>query len=103
MVTGGQPALAPAPGDWRGLGACRDEDPDLFFPISSRGPSARQMGVAKAVCGRCHVQRECLHYAMETRQDHGVWGGTTEEERNLMRRAESRARRQLARATAAVG
>jgi hypothetical protein len=35
-----------------------------------------------------------------TRQDHGVWGGTTEEERKLMRRSQSRARRRLARATA---
>jgi WhiB family redox-sensing transcriptional regulator len=88
--------VAPAPGDWRALGACRDEDPDLFFPITSRGPSARQVTKAKAVCGQCRVQRECLHFAMETRQDQGVWGGTTEEERKLIRRAESRARRRLA-------
>jgi WhiB family redox-sensing transcriptional regulator len=103
MVPGGQPVLAPAPEDWRALGACRDEDPDLFFPITSTGPSARQVNLAKAVCGRCRVQRECLRFALATRQDHGVWGGTTEEERKLMRRAESRARRQVARAAAAAG
>lgn len=109
MAPVGQPAVAPAPAsaaaprDWRALGACRDEDPDLFFPISSVGPSARQVTMAKAVCGRCRVQRQCLSFAMDSRQDHGVWGGTTEEERKLMRRARSRARRQLARATAAAG
>jgi WhiB family redox-sensing transcriptional regulator len=103
MVRAGQPALAPAPGDWRALGACRDEDPDLFFPITSQGPSARQVMMAQAVCGRCRVQRQCLQFAMETRQDHGVWGGTSEEERKLMRRADNRARRRLARATAAAG
>ncbi len=101
------PASVPGPGpgrarvsgsgDWRALGACRDEDPDLFFPITSQGPSARQVAKAKAVCGRCRVQRECLHFAVESRQDEGVWGGTTEEERKLMRRAQSRARRQIAR------
>jgi WhiB family redox-sensing transcriptional regulator len=59
--------------------------------------------MAKAVCGRCRVQRECLRFALESRQDQGVWGGTTEEERKLMRRAQSRARRQRARATAPAG
>jgi WhiB family redox-sensing transcriptional regulator len=103
MLPGGQPVLAPAPEDWRALGACRDEDPDLFFPITSKGPSARQVNLAKAVCGRCRVQRKCLRFALETRQDQGVWGGTTEEERKLMRRAQARARRQVSRATAAEG
>jgi WhiB family redox-sensing transcriptional regulator len=59
--------------------------------------------MAKAVCGRCRVKRECLRFALDSRQDFGVWGGTTEEERKLMRRAQSRARRQLARATSAAG
>jgi WhiB family transcriptional regulator, redox-sensing transcriptional regulator len=103
MVPSGQPALAPAPGDWRSLGACRDEDPDLFFPITSQGPSARQVTMAKAVCARCGVQRQCLRFAIENRQDHGVWGGTTEEERKHMRRASRRARRQLTLATGAAG
>ena len=102
MVPAGQPAVAPASGDWRAAGACRGEDPDLFFPITAEGPSARQVTMAKAVCSRCTVQRQCLNFAMESRQDHGVWGGTTEDERKLMRRAGSRARRRLSRITAAA-
>jgi WhiB family redox-sensing transcriptional regulator len=70
--------------EWLDAGACRNEDPELFFPITSSGPSARQIEAAKAVCQRCDVQDQCLHYALESHQHHGVWGGTSEEERDRM-------------------
>jgi WhiB family redox-sensing transcriptional regulator len=66
---------------WMDSGACRDEDPDLFFPVSAQGTGRTQALQALAVCRRCPVQRECLRYAVANRQRHGVWGGTTEEER----------------------
>jgi WhiB family redox-sensing transcriptional regulator len=72
--------------EWRDEAACRDEDPDLFFPIGS-GPAAQaQIADAKAICARCPVVRECLEWALETGQDAGVWGGLTEEERRQLRR-----------------
>ena len=61
-------------------GACRGEDPELFFPISAAGPALAQVRSAKAVCGRCPVQPDCLSYALIT-QPEGIWGGTTREER----------------------
>ena len=70
--------------EWLDAGACRSEDPDLFFPITASGPSAQQIAAAKAVCQRCGVQNECLHYALESHQSFGVWGGTSEEERLRM-------------------
>jgi len=70
--------------EWLDAGACRQEDPELFFPITSSGPSARQIDAAKAVCQRCRVQDQCLHYALESHQNYGVWGGTSEEERGQM-------------------
>ena len=66
--------------DWRSRGACLSADPDLFFPISPGGASQRQEKRAKAVCATCPVKAECLAFAVETRQVHGVWGGLGEEE-----------------------
>ena len=74
------------PTDWRSRGACLTADPELFFPISSVGPAQRQISQAKAVCGRCEVQQQCLSFALETGQVYGIWGGTSAEERQLMRR-----------------
>lgn len=73
--------------DWRDRAACRDADPELFFPISELGPGARQLTEAKAVCARCPVREQCLDYALDNGLDHGVFGGTTDtERRQLIRR-----------------
>jgi WhiB family redox-sensing transcriptional regulator len=73
--------------NWRSHGACVSADPDLFFPVSSGGASRRQEERAKAVCSRCAVQAECLSFAVESRQVHGVWGGLGEEELARLRRS----------------
>jgi WhiB family transcriptional regulator, redox-sensing transcriptional regulator len=80
---------------WMLRGACRDEDPELFFPISDRGISADQVRLAVAVCGRCRVRTECLRYALSSRQDHGIWGGFTEQERTAMIRRRQRVLRRI--------
>jgi WhiB family redox-sensing transcriptional regulator len=72
--------------------ACSTADPDLFFPISGAGPAVKQMIRAKAICARCQIQRECLDYALDAGSIQGVWGGTTESERRLLRRRRARAR-----------
>lgn len=73
--------------DWRAHGACVSADPDLFFPISTHGASRRQEQRAKAICAVCHVHTECLAFAVETRQVHGVWGGLGEKELRRLRRS----------------
>jgi WhiB family redox-sensing transcriptional regulator len=35
------------------------------------------------VCAVCRVRRQCLRFALATRQSHGIWGGTTEDERRV--------------------
>jgi WhiB family transcriptional regulator, redox-sensing transcriptional regulator len=70
-----------AEGDWRARAACRLADPELFFPISNAGPSLHVARTAKAVCAACEVQPECLAFALRTNQNHGIWGGLTEDER----------------------
>jgi WhiB family redox-sensing transcriptional regulator len=66
---------------WMSLGACRSEDPGLFFPVSSAAAALAQVNSAKAVCARCPVRANCLSYALITGQDEGIWGGTTAAER----------------------
>jgi WhiB family redox-sensing transcriptional regulator len=78
---------------WRDNGACLDEDPELFFAIGSTGPALRQIEEAKAVCRRCEVVDTCLRWAIESRQETGVWGGLSEDERRALKRRNARARR----------
>lgn len=74
--------------DWRHDAICRDEDPELFFPIGDTGPALTQIEQAKNTCRRCPVTDECLRWALEAGQDDGVWGGMSEiERRELKRRA----------------
>lgn len=69
--------------DWWENAACRTADPDIFFPVSSYGPGRQDVDRAKEVCAACGVRRQCLQFALATHQVHGVWGGTTEDERRV--------------------
>ncbi|MEU3991881.1 WhiB family transcriptional regulator [Streptomyces platensis] len=82
--------------DWRHDAVCREADPELFFPVGNTGPALLQIEEAKAVCRRCPVMGQCLQWALESRQDTGVWGGMSEEERRAMRRRAARHRARLA-------
>jgi WhiB family transcriptional regulator, redox-sensing transcriptional regulator len=77
------PVLSAAERDWRLRAACRFIDPELFFPISNSGPSLNQVTMAKTVCTTCEVRPACLAFAVRTRQIHGIWGGMTEDERDM--------------------
>ncbi len=74
---------------WRDRAACRDVDPELFYPAAEDGPSLRaQVTAAKAVCAGCPVRVECLAEAL-ARIPYGVAGGLTEHERRQLRRTHS--------------
>ena len=77
---------------WRDRSACLDEDPELFFPIGNTGPALDQVEEAKLVCHRCEVVETCLSWAIEFRQDAGVWGGLSADERRALKRRAARAR-----------
>lgn len=72
--------------DWTERAACRGLDPDLFYPVGTTGPALEQVAAAKAICARCPVRDDCLDWALRTGEAHGVWGGTTPEERRYLRR-----------------
>ena len=69
--------------NWRVHAACRGLDPDLFYP-----PVGGAATEAKQVCRACPVSDFCLEDALivNPRDDHGVWGGTSTEERKRLRK-----------------
>lgn len=92
-------ASEPVRREWWHVGACRDEDPELFFPVGETPLAKEQAEEAKVVCEGCPVRVACLSWALSTRQEHGVWGGKSEQERRsllrrgaVIRRAKARAR-----------
>jgi hypothetical protein len=73
---------------WEKRSACRDEDPELFFPVSYSGDIAElQIEEARAVCRGCPVAAECLRDALEAergkgrRSRNGIRAGWTPGER----------------------
>lgn len=78
--------------DWRHFARCREADPNLFFAADQeRDPhkTARE-NEAKAVCHRCPVADWCRQWALDTRQQHGVWGALSEDERRSILRRQGR-------------
>ena len=70
--------------NWRDRAACKGSDPELFHPMQGEVKAARQ---AKEVCDRCDVRQECLDYAVENNEQHGIWGGTSVRQRERLRKA----------------
>jgi WhiB family redox-sensing transcriptional regulator len=60
--------------------------PEVFFPEDEHDLEVRKsmVRVAKEVCNDCPVRLRCFDYAL-TAGMHGIWGGTTHEERVKLR------------------
>ena len=67
---------------WMNEANCRGLDASAFFPSDASGVEA-----ARRVCAECSVRSECLEYSLENRLDHGIWGGTSERQRQRLLRA----------------
>lgn len=80
--------------NWQHHAACRDLDPELFFPLPL--DVAGELA-AKTVCGDCPVRSECLTFALRNGLDDGVWGGLTADERRAHRARSLRPRQVHAR------
>ncbi len=87
-----RPAL-PSPPASLADAACKGEDLGLFFGPDAEFVTARRdrEAKAKAICARCLVRPDCLAYALDTGEAHGVWGGMNEDERRVMLRQRRRA------------
>lgn len=73
---------------WQRRAACRGKGTTSFFP--SPGDS---LAAARAVCDACTVQSECLAMAMSDPGLQGFWGGTSERQRQRIRREQRAAGR----------
>lgn len=70
--------------DWTREARCRDEDPEVFFPIGEFARARLALEEARRICMQCTVVIECLGLALATGSEHGVWGATTPDERRRM-------------------
>jgi WhiB family redox-sensing transcriptional regulator len=72
---------------WQLRAACRGPQAYLFFPPSQperKDERDIRESRAKAICASCGVRDECLAFALDTREQHGIWGGKNEVERRAM-------------------
>ena len=76
------PVVVATLGPWRFRAACRTVDPGLFFPGS--GCLSNQ---AKQICSTCPVRDQCLNHALTAGEWYGIWGGTTAQERQRIRKS----------------
>jgi len=64
----------------------------VFFPppqFERKHERAEREMRAKAICSTCSVASDCLDYALEIREPHGIWGGLNENERRVILEARS--------------
>lgn len=85
-----QQALAGLPSisgqQWRQRAACAgDWNGDPWFP-GDKSNDPHRYDYARAVCARCPVRSECLEFALETREQHGMFGGLTPDQRKALAR-----------------
>jgi WhiB family redox-sensing transcriptional regulator len=70
-------------GSWTKKSACKGLPADWFYPAheeeGSRGPLPIDQLVKNEIictfCSTCPVREQCLDYAMDNLEDHGIWGG----------------------------
>ena len=70
---------------WMDAALCAEVDPDLHFPEKGGGVKD-----AKKVCMACEVRVECLDYALDHGEKHGIWGGLSERQRREILRGRGR-------------
>jgi hypothetical protein len=63
---------------WSILAACRDHDPELWFPVSKGNATEAK---AVAICRQCPVLTRCAQEALTTKPEFGVWAAMTETQR----------------------
>jgi WhiB family redox-sensing transcriptional regulator len=87
--------LGPEP--WRYKAKCRGIDTNTWYPPRDKDQYKDIADRAKAICygkdglPECPVRKQCLLYAEEMEDTHGIWGGMSHRERNALKRKATRA------------
>ena len=74
---------------WRVAAHCRSKSAGYFFTPSHferKDERKTREAAARALCGACEVQSQCLTYALTVAEPHGIWGGLNERERRRLLR-----------------
>lgn len=58
---------------------------EAFFPQDGAGRARTVPPETAKICDLCPVREQCLHHAL-TNDEHGIWGGTTDAQRDAMLR-----------------
>lgn len=84
---------------WRYEAKCAGTDTDIFYPPRDRKLYKPIADQAKAICWgtgeddvECPVRSECLWYAIEMDDTHGIWGGLSNRERSHLKRKMERSK-----------
>lgn len=80
------PLSAPA---WHAEAACAGTDTEAFYDLAD-------VDGALAICEGCAAREPCLQWALD-HDEAGVWGGTTDRDRDRLRRGEPLVERKPAR------
>jgi len=65
---------------------CEGIDTDMFFTEEDSKSYTYKESLIK-ICGNCKAKVECLEYAVSNYEILGWWGGTSEKQREDLRRA----------------
>lgn len=72
---------------WQIKAACRGPQASVFFPPSHferKEEKSERERRAKEICAECNVRSDCLDYAVDINEQHGIWGGLNEAERRAL-------------------
>ncbi len=79
--------------NWQKSAACRGPHAQMIFYPPTRSERKDEKAArerhAKAICQSCAVSGACLEFAVDSREQHGIWGGLTETERRVLLPAKS--------------
>lgn len=75
---------------WYDEARCTKADPEIFFPPRDKDKYREIANQAKAYClgpngnSPCPVRLDCLWSAIDSDEQHGIWGGLSHRERNAL-------------------